>query len=1117
VNFTDQRKGQSAIEFLMDYGWMLLVVAVIGAALFTYIQGMGDIQSVSGLNNRDIQVEDFSVNEQGLKAELRSVSADEINNLSLSLIDEDTGEIVYSDEVVGIAPAGTNITEISAAELSDNTRTYRVRATYDVGELENISSEGSITGRIAFNKTVEKKKEEEPVKTNIKASFDMNDSSPFDLGTTVKFNASESSPSSDIEAYEWDFDGDGAVDRVGKTVNYEFSEIGERQINLTVEASSGGYARESKTVEVVSGDETVVSDSLQERIDAADPGDTLYVENGTYTGINVPKELSIYGEEGATIAGRSYIQAANVSIRGFRINDRLDVDADSFDLKDSSIDSRDASNWGIVVDRDDLELKNVDIKAAKGAIALQNNIKGADLDLVDAETESSGRPALRLQNNVEASVEGGSFESNGGRALYTDGGNSDLTLSSNPSFKTSGWAFSIDRSTDLDVNGTLDVEEGKGSVNMMSIAAESGDKIRLEEGKVVNGAQEVAVNVPEPDLRDRYGYPIENPTKKYYPTNLAADNSVLTVKEGEKVELRYARVYGENMTLRDLEVRPTSGNYGIETMADNITLKNITVDQPRTWAIVNRNDGLLIEDSKISGQRGVHTDGVSGVTIKDSIIDSGRHGIRPKGGAKDILLEGNRFSVDNNVVNGDGNGIEVRMEDNIVERSNNVVSASDSSFEIINNTLNAQYSALPSGSGLDITLGTENIVEKGEFLSGVVSQADVGGSVDVTGEKVEILGKDVLVDISDIDHAKGTAHLRTKDVSISLTDKAPEFDVLRFHKDDISVEGMDIDTTRGKYAIETYSDGVVLEDIDLHNPNDYGIVNRGNNITLRDSRIDSRKEFYTDGGTSGHVIRNNTLISTNSLGFRPNGQITGFKIIDNYFKSNQNGISLKSGSEGEIRDNIFNVGSTAVSIPDNNDVDLGVNTIEKGIGTTVTSLDSVSERGEQIKITNTSAFVAGSNHRFEFVGGAAQESLGAIDLKTEGLLLNFTEPVEVSTGDRAIDVLGDNITVRNAYLTGSHGIEFHGNDGKITGSTMDVNNWGVLTRNDNNVVRGSHIVAEDGVHTNNNLNDIVVEDNVIQARQYGIRAKSGTTGEALNNRIDAGTPLQTADMDTSGN
>jgi len=46
VNFTDQRKGQSAIEFLMDYGWMLLVVAVIGAALFTYIQGMGDIQSV---------------------------------------------------------------------------------------------------------------------------------------------------------------------------------------------------------------------------------------------------------------------------------------------------------------------------------------------------------------------------------------------------------------------------------------------------------------------------------------------------------------------------------------------------------------------------------------------------------------------------------------------------------------------------------------------------------------------------------------------------------------------------------------------------------------------------------------------------------------------------------------------------------------------------------------------------------------------------------------------------------------------------------------------------------------------------------------------------------------
>ena len=32
-------KGQSAIEYLMTYGWMLLVVAVTGAAIFATVGG----------------------------------------------------------------------------------------------------------------------------------------------------------------------------------------------------------------------------------------------------------------------------------------------------------------------------------------------------------------------------------------------------------------------------------------------------------------------------------------------------------------------------------------------------------------------------------------------------------------------------------------------------------------------------------------------------------------------------------------------------------------------------------------------------------------------------------------------------------------------------------------------------------------------------------------------------------------------------------------------------------------------------------------------------------------------------------------------------------------------
>jgi fucose permease len=36
--FFTSRKGQSAIEYLMTYGWMLLVVAIVGGAVITTVQ-----------------------------------------------------------------------------------------------------------------------------------------------------------------------------------------------------------------------------------------------------------------------------------------------------------------------------------------------------------------------------------------------------------------------------------------------------------------------------------------------------------------------------------------------------------------------------------------------------------------------------------------------------------------------------------------------------------------------------------------------------------------------------------------------------------------------------------------------------------------------------------------------------------------------------------------------------------------------------------------------------------------------------------------------------------------------------------------------------------------------
>lgn len=43
------QKGQSAIEYLMTYGWMLIVVVIVGVAIFTTVEGRNP-NGIEGFN-----------------------------------------------------------------------------------------------------------------------------------------------------------------------------------------------------------------------------------------------------------------------------------------------------------------------------------------------------------------------------------------------------------------------------------------------------------------------------------------------------------------------------------------------------------------------------------------------------------------------------------------------------------------------------------------------------------------------------------------------------------------------------------------------------------------------------------------------------------------------------------------------------------------------------------------------------------------------------------------------------------------------------------------------------------------------------------------------------------
>ena len=49
--FNKNKRGQAAIEFLMTYGWMLLVVLIVGALIFSFVDFSGLLPSQLELNN----------------------------------------------------------------------------------------------------------------------------------------------------------------------------------------------------------------------------------------------------------------------------------------------------------------------------------------------------------------------------------------------------------------------------------------------------------------------------------------------------------------------------------------------------------------------------------------------------------------------------------------------------------------------------------------------------------------------------------------------------------------------------------------------------------------------------------------------------------------------------------------------------------------------------------------------------------------------------------------------------------------------------------------------------------------------------------------------------------
>ena len=157
----DKTKGQSAIEYLMTYGWMLLVVAIVGGAIFATVQGQCT-QSSSGFSGGDVLVENFGTDGDGqLQMEIRNGGSDTLeinsveieNNNGVAANRSDNLQMNPNDFSVGVSSSNTLIINHSNNDLfesSDGCNDFDVEFNYDQGSLTNQVTSGSLTDSIEF-------------------------------------------------------------------------------------------------------------------------------------------------------------------------------------------------------------------------------------------------------------------------------------------------------------------------------------------------------------------------------------------------------------------------------------------------------------------------------------------------------------------------------------------------------------------------------------------------------------------------------------------------------------------------------------------------------------------------------------------------------------------------------------------------------------------------------------------------------------------------------------------------------------------------------------------------------------------------------------------------------
>ncbi|NOR85558.1 hypothetical protein GQ473_05570 [archaeon] len=149
MNF--KRKGQSATEYLMTYGWAILAITIVGALLYTQV--FSNKSCTNGANGWDMTSNVVPVGNQYSLAADGTLSIGVVNrldtNVTVQSVTIDSTVVEVLELNAGQDGSLSSVAGVATAATVGDCYTKTVTITYDTDLVDGLKSTGTISGRYA--------------------------------------------------------------------------------------------------------------------------------------------------------------------------------------------------------------------------------------------------------------------------------------------------------------------------------------------------------------------------------------------------------------------------------------------------------------------------------------------------------------------------------------------------------------------------------------------------------------------------------------------------------------------------------------------------------------------------------------------------------------------------------------------------------------------------------------------------------------------------------------------------------------------------------------------------------------------------------------------------------